>query len=187
MSTSIWCGEQRCGMGSPAPGPWSAHRVFGKGGISSVHLGLILSVCMSASTLPPSLRSRGQAVTLALSVSTWSCRAVLSRDRARRTLWRWEPRHQLGLVLRTRADLGSLPGLLRPQCWQEWQMQALSWASGSPPGADREDEFLAVKTWGLLWPRLVLTTELSSDLGHCNVGKHHVSSGLALKSMRLKI
>lgn len=27
-------------MGSPAPGPWSAHRVFGEGGISSVHFGL---------------------------------------------------------------------------------------------------------------------------------------------------
>lgn len=38
----------------------------------------------------------------------------------------------LGLVLRTRANLGRLPGLLRPQCWQEWQRQALSWASGSP-------------------------------------------------------
>lgn len=37
-------------------------------------------------------------------------------------------------------------------------------------GADREDEFLALKTWGLLWPGLVLTTELSSDLGHCSVG-----------------
>lgn len=56
-----------------------------------------------------------------------------------------------------------------------------------PPGADREDEFLAVKTWGLLWPRLVLTTELSSDLGHCSVGKRHIPSGLALKWMRLKI